>query len=77
MSELPERNAASRYGWLLFLLPVLYVLSTGPAVYLYTKAGHPKAMEGFLEAFYWPVEWMYDHSQIFQGLLERYLELFH
>lgn len=72
----PEGNAAGRYGWLLALLPVLYVLSTGPAMYLFKAMGQPDALEDIFEVVYYPIEWLWDHSQIAQALLEAYLDLF-
>ncbi len=75
MSE-PESKAGASYRWLLFLLPVFYLLSTGPMLYLFKAMGEPKAMESFLEVAYYPIEWLWDKSDVFQALLEKYLDLF-
>lgn len=77
MSE-PDKRAPflARYGFVLALAPVLYLLSIGPAAYFFKLAGQPKGMENFLEVFYYPIEWLWDNSQAARAILERYLEFF-
>ena len=54
------------------LLPLLYLASTGPvAWWLQGQSPTP----GWVEWVYYPVGWAWDHSPLFQSLLEKYLKL--
>ena len=56
----------------LFLLPVLYVLSFGPADYAMKCSGGRGIKT--LMTVYAPVVWLHDHTPL-HGPLERYAEL--
>ncbi len=72
-----ERNESdSARKWLivapLFAMPVLYVLSTGPAVLLRDRG--VITQDSFL-CFYLPVAWAIQHLSYFHVALNFYLEL--
>ena len=75
-SPSPESSSRSGAGLalavvaLFILLPVLYVLSVGPAVYL---ARRDYVSREAVHAFYWPLAWLYDSWELIQPLLEWYL----
>jgi len=55
----------------LVITPVLYILSVGPAVWLFVHGYLPEAAL----VVYQPVNWMHDVSpELVQGALERYVE---
>ena len=60
------------------LLPVLYVLSSGPVLFVFVKTGFLQSTAGqhFLEVFYAPLEWAYHHSNLFQNFMDAYIKLF-
>lgn len=73
-SERSKRGAAPLALVGLFLLPVLYVLSLGPAVWLYNaQQGQGPAAE-VLETIYAPLGWLHENTP-FQGPLEWYVDL--
>ncbi len=57
-------------------MPVLYVLSVGPAVGLLKQSGHPPGLEKFMEFFYAPLEWLYLNVRQVAQLLDWYIDLF-
>ena len=58
-----EKRSHSRLWWLaLVLVPVVYVLSVGPAV---VYGGHLP----LVEAFYGPVVWLCNHSTLAENFL--------
>jgi hypothetical protein len=70
MSEQAERSR----GWfylavVLALLPLLYVLSSGPSLYFVVRSGGDVPA---VEVVYSPVAWLYGHTPL-RGPLERYL----
>jgi len=54
------------------LLPMLYVLSVGPADYL-VRSGNINGET--VRTIYWPLAWLYDSWEPIQPLFEWYLEL--
>lgn len=76
-SRSPESSSRSGAGLalvvavLLVLLPVLYVLSIGPADYL-VRSDYLDAETS--RAFYGPLVWLYNSYEPIQPLLEWYLE---
>jgi hypothetical protein len=52
-------------------LPVLYVLSIGPAAAIYQNRAAPEAVEGF----YAPLQWVADSSEAARQALMWYVEL--
>lgn len=54
------------------LLPLLYVLSMGPAYLIYVK--HPTCWP-ILEKIYLPLVWLHDNNTAFRDLMDRYIEL--
>jgi hypothetical protein len=57
----------------ILLLPIAYVLSTGPLLVLVLKGF--LAVETF-ELIYWPLSKLYDHWQPAKGFFDWYLKLF-
>jgi hypothetical protein len=45
-------------------LPLLYVASVGPANWLLSRGHIHGSAEDFLQAFYAPLQWISDHSEI-------------
>jgi hypothetical protein len=66
-----ESPKGSRLGWLLLFafLPLLYVLSMGPAHYLIRRT--EKGVRSYVR-LYRPVIWLHDHTALEQPL-ERYV----
>ena len=61
---------------LLVLLPMLYVLSAGPAHWLWTR-GYISGDEGsFLWMFYTPMRWTYESCEPFLQFIEWYQAFF-
>ena len=56
---------------LLMAVPLLYVLSIGPAVLYYAD----RQDTSWPEAFYMPLIWLSDNSEIAERVLEGYVEL--
>ena len=52
-------------------LPVLYVLSIGPAAWMVNGNNPPRTFQ----AFYYPLAWLAEHSRPFQDALGRYMDL--
>ena len=72
MSEASDHKSShAGYVAVLVILPVLYVLSVGPAALIAKRNGGTGA--GF-RRFYQPVIWLHDHT-FFQKPLEVYVEL--
>lgn len=76
----PQEPIATHRGggsWslLLFIAPVIYVLSIGPVakVALALHLDKSRAVEHTLEIIYFPVLWSAEHSQPFQRALDWYL----
>ena len=57
------------------LLPVLYVLSSGPVLWIFNKTGlfRSTAAQHFIQVFYAPLEWAYMHNDFAKRFLESYL----
>ena len=55
------------------LLPMLYVLSIGPAVYVLKATGPNRELEEAVEVFYFPVEFLHQTTPL-RGPLEAYVE---
>jgi hypothetical protein len=53
------------------LLPILYVLSIGPAVMFFEDAS-PEVQHA-VEVFYYPVAWLYENTPL-RGPLEAYVD---
>jgi hypothetical protein len=77
--ETPSRSRALLWiAALVFALPLLYVLSLGPVVWIFVRT---KGFGGLvpvepLEVFYSPVIWLDGHNDIFHHLLSDYVKLF-
>jgi hypothetical protein len=73
-----EADHASSRTWLwttviLAMLPVLYLLSIGPFVYLDEKHALPAPAQHWMIAFYVPLGWLYDHTPLKEPL-DLYVE---
>ena len=55
------------------LLPIFYVLSIGPAVYVLKATGPNRELEKAAEVFYFPVIWLHGIPPL-RGPLEAYVE---
>ena len=77
MSEKPkEKSPGTLVGvvllLLLLLLPVLYFLSIGPAIYLYRD--DPEARQALLLSFYYPLLYLEGRSHTFNVVLQWYVD---
>ena len=72
-----RRQSRFRFWLLLFLLllalPVVYVGSLGPVVYMQERGVIPKPYPPEMAKFYEPVEWLYSHDSL-KGPIEYYLQ---
>jgi hypothetical protein len=57
--------------FLALLLPVLYVLSTGPVVWYCLSNEYP---DDFIQTFYAPLIWLCEAIPAFGNLVERYVQ---
>lgn len=60
---------------LLMLLPVLYVLSIGPAVWLHDRGLMSNGLDEIAEVVYAPLDWAADASPLIEDPLDFYIEL--
>ncbi|HTB85871.1 MAG TPA: hypothetical protein VK742_19665 [Candidatus Sulfotelmatobacter sp.] len=62
---------------LLIVIPIIYLLSVGPALWLRDKTGigHSPWVSS-LSVIYQPFKWMYLHSAGFKNFMDAYLKLF-
>ena len=63
--ESSERGRGPAWaGALLVILPALYCLSTGPVIWLWTRADRFHGLVSIrqLQTFYWPIVWLHDHT---------------
>ncbi len=61
-------------------LPVLYVLSVGPAAWICDSIPrpHPQWLQTALNVFYWPLGWIDENGPSFiHDALDLYVQLFH
>ena len=85
MTETEESSDASapkhRVAFVLIaavLLPVLYVLSYGPILWLSVKTGNVEnpLFIKFMVVFYAPSNWMFKHNVLYYDFLHAYLGFF-
>jgi hypothetical protein len=71
----PDHSPSRTWLWTTIILavPVLYVLSIGPAFYYVEKNGTPRPTPAWLENFYEPVVWMHDQTPL-KKPLELYVD---
>ncbi len=78
MSEEPKRRSFSWLWWVI-AVPVLYVLSIGPAARIYQElelAGYDVGWFGAgCQISYWPIIWFIDQNNTFSEWLQKYGEL--
>ena len=70
--ECSETSHSRTLLWVVVFVPVLYVLSVGPAAWVGQKMGGP--VNDFLGTAYAPVIWLHDETSLKKSL-EAYLEL--
>lgn len=72
-----ERTRRGWGVWIagLVLLPLLYVLSIGPAAWLLDHGYMSEPVEEALTVFYTPLVLVYDSNQTFEVALDAYLSL--
>ncbi len=70
-----ERNRISR-ATLFLWIPVIYVLSVGPAgrLYLQIQTDFPRAAHA-MQVFYIPLSWISKQSPRFEGFFDWYFDL--
>lgn len=61
----------------LLILPLLYVLSVGPAIALHSSGAIGQTGTVILEAVYYPLEWTSRNVPVVGPLIMRYAELWH
>ena len=72
MSDQPKQRSLAWIGWVLLALPVLYLLSLGPVVWL---CHHDYLSLKVAFAIGTPAEWAYDRSTTFQRCWDWYANL--
>jgi hypothetical protein len=74
-----ERDGVRRWlvtvGSVLAALPLLYVLSVGPAVWWFAKQGYPEEQVESLESFYGPLISIHNNCPPLATALDLYVEL--
>ena len=75
----PQRTSGRQGATLIALAFVpcvilLYVLSTGPAIYLYRVSGYPPGFHHALDVLCAPLDWAHNHTPA-RGPIEWYVEL--
>ena len=58
-----EHRASSTGFWLLLLLPIFYLLSSGPGVALAERSGN-KNLLLTVAGFYEPIVWLHEHTAL-------------
>ena len=69
-----SRSGAAVALAMVILLPILYVLSVGPAVMLVETTGTENELGPILEVFYFPVVWLHENTPL-RGPLDAYVKL--
>ena len=59
----------------LLLLPVFYVLSMGPFIWLDAKGYIHVAEDSLIVSFYWPILWSAENFKFAETMLDWYVEL--
>jgi hypothetical protein len=75
MTDNPRRTKGGGWAVLavgLVVVPILYVLSSGPAIWLGHKGVLPVE---FILVVYSPIDWACDSSESFKRALEWYIDL--
>ena len=72
-----EATHAKSHAWLwtiavIIALPLLYVLSIGPMIYLTKKGYLPESIADKMETFYQPLGWLADHTSLVGEPLDAY-----
>ena len=57
------------------LLPILYILSTGPYVWALSSGYISEHMDEGFQAFYFPLIYLYDSWEPFERFMDLYFEL--
>lgn len=80
LTEESDATTAPKRGWslviiLVVVLPVLYVLSSGPVLKLVmvTHTFDTTWVQHFLKTFYAPLDWLYHESKWFRAFIDAYL----
>jgi len=76
MDEASHAKSPS-HAWLwttsvVIALPLFYVLSIGPVIYLGKKDHLPESLADKMETFYQPLGWMADHIPLVGEALDTY-----
>ena len=61
----------------LLILPLVYVLSLGPAIWLHSSGAIGASGTEVLEAVYFPLDWTANNVPVVGPLIMRYAELWH
>lgn len=70
------RNPRRIVFWYLLTLPLQYVASTGPVLWLLRKGVLPNGASSIVVLVYTPLQWLYDHIGLMKALFDWYLPLF-
>ncbi len=74
----PDRGSGCLIASLsaMILLPVLYFLSTGPVIvilfFIDQQVGLPRWTQSVLEGIYFPLIWLAENNETFEGIVESY-----
>jgi len=69
-----SRSGAALALVMVILLPMLYVLSIGPAAMLVQMTGTEQELAPVLQVFYFPVIWLHENTPLREPL-DAYVEL--
>jgi hypothetical protein len=70
----PRRLVAVLIAGAIILLPVAYVLSVGPANWLYNHGPISQPAKDLITHVYWPLGWLCDHCKPFFDVLAWYID---
>ncbi len=70
-----QSNRTTLWITIVIALPVLYVLSIGPVLWVIEKQMHGFIASGLFQTFYYPLGWLADHWPAFNSALNVYLYL--
>ena len=75
MSDEPKQRSRAWIPWMLLaiLIPILYPLSTGPALWLAYKSGNPESWHIFATV-YKPIGWLRERSPTVKAVVDWYTD---
>ncbi|HEV7999884.1 MAG TPA: hypothetical protein VGP63_08400 [Planctomycetaceae bacterium] len=72
MSDEPKRRSWGWIGWAIVSLLALYLMSAGPAAWLWNR-GYLNSR--FMSVAYAPIDWSYKNSAAAQRIIDQYMRI--